>query len=140
MTACTKPVRRKCRAHVPHGVTDQIVVTIYPGGCIGLRELRRRKEYVLEVGELYVQAIHAEVRGRVKLKKAKDRPSEAELARLRKQDLTDHAYDANMFFVKPADHLQAEDAELQAVLDAYIEGIRRIQTVLKERAYHRNRK
>ena len=66
MTTCTKPVRRKCQAHVPHGVTPQIIVTIYPGGCIGLREWRRRKEYTFEVGELYVQAVRAEVRARLK--------------------------------------------------------------------------
>ena len=65
MTSLDKPdakkVVRKTRARVPHGVKDQIVITLYPGGLIGLREHRRRKEYTLEVGALYLRAVRAEV-------------------------------------------------------------------------------
>lgn len=72
MTLLNKPVVRKTRPHdLPHGVADEIVVTLYPGGVIGLRELRRRKEYRLDAGVLYVAAMvkeaavaRAEKRGR----------------------------------------------------------------------------
>jgi hypothetical protein len=39
---------------VQHGVDPQIVITLYPGGTIGLRELRRKVEYRLDAGALYV--------------------------------------------------------------------------------------
>lgn len=61
MTDLTKPVRRSTAARVPHGVTPRLIVTIYPGGLLGLREHRRRKEYHLDLGTLYVQAIRQEV-------------------------------------------------------------------------------
>ena len=65
MTAATKPVRRKVRsAHVPHGVNPDIVVTIYPGAIIGLREARRRREYKVEVGALYARLVRGAIGGR----------------------------------------------------------------------------
>lgn len=42
---------------VPHGVNDNIVISIYPGGQIGLREAGRRDEYKLDAGTLYVNAL-----------------------------------------------------------------------------------
>lgn len=62
MTKLTKPVRRTTHANVPYGVTPQIVVTLYPGGIIGLREQRHRREYTLGIGTLYVQAMLAQTR------------------------------------------------------------------------------
>lgn len=62
LTSSDKPTRRRVTARVPHGVTPQLIVTIYPGGIIGLRENRRRKEYQLDCGTLYVAAIRAELR------------------------------------------------------------------------------
>jgi hypothetical protein len=57
-----KPTKRAITAHVPHGVRPKLVVSILPNGSIGLRELGRRKEYYLDLGALYVNAIRAEVR------------------------------------------------------------------------------
>ena len=62
MTDLHKPVRRVAAAHVPHGVNPRIVVTLYPNGVIGLREARRRREYQLGIGALYVQAVAAQAR------------------------------------------------------------------------------
>ena len=56
-----KPTKRVVRANTPHGVKNEIVVTVYPGGGIGLRELGRRKEYHLDAGALYVRAIVSEL-------------------------------------------------------------------------------
>ena len=63
MTKSTRPLRRAVRAKVPHGVRSEIVVSIYPDGTIGLRELRRpgRTEQRLDVGQLYVGAVSAAV-------------------------------------------------------------------------------
>lgn len=51
------PTRRVVRARVPHGVKPEIVVSVYPGGEIGLREQGRRDEYKLDAGVLYVNAL-----------------------------------------------------------------------------------
>ena len=59
-------VVRKTRVRVPHGVTPEMVITLYPGGQIGLRELRRRKEIRLDAGALYVRALVNEVNERRK--------------------------------------------------------------------------
>jgi hypothetical protein len=64
LTSNDKPTKRAVSARVPHGVKDTLVVAVYPGGMIGLRELGRRKEYTLEVGTLYVSAIRAEIRAK----------------------------------------------------------------------------
>lgn len=59
-TDLKKVLRRGVVSNVPHGVNPKIIVTLYPHGVIGLREYRRRHEYVLGIGALYVQAVHAE--------------------------------------------------------------------------------
>lgn len=61
MTYLTKPVRRATRARVPYGVNEIVIVTLYPGGVIGFREKKRRKEYQLDIGTLYVRAVVAEI-------------------------------------------------------------------------------
>lgn len=71
-TRCTKPTRRMVRAAVPHGVNPDIVITVYPSGLIGLREARRRREYVLAVGLLYQQAVTAAGRAE-RIQRKKDR-------------------------------------------------------------------
>lgn len=55
VTACKRKVRRKVdvSGQAPRGVKDTIVVTIYPSGRIGLRELRCRREYIVSVAMLY---------------------------------------------------------------------------------------
>lgn len=63
MTAVsTRPVKRTVRCEVPHGVNPTIAVTLYPGGVLGLREARRRKEYTTSLGALYARLVAAEAR------------------------------------------------------------------------------
>ncbi len=50
-------VRRKTLASVIHGVNPNLVITLYPRGVIGIRELRRRKEFCFDAGTLYVKAL-----------------------------------------------------------------------------------
>lgn len=54
-----KPVRRVVKCAVPFGVRDEIVVSLYPGGGIGLREKGRRRELRLDVGTLYARCLKA---------------------------------------------------------------------------------
>jgi hypothetical protein len=56
MTDCTKPVRRKVRVVSNWVRTGQIVVSLYPHGELGVRELRTRCEYRLTVAELFRHA------------------------------------------------------------------------------------
>lgn len=53
----SKVVRRKTLASVIHGVNPNLVITLYPRGVIGIRELRRRKEFCFDAGTLYVRAL-----------------------------------------------------------------------------------
>lgn len=53
----SKVVRRKTVASVIHGVNPNLVITLYPRGVIGIRELRRRKEFCFDAGTLYVKAL-----------------------------------------------------------------------------------
>lgn len=62
MTHLGKPLRRTCSWAAPHGVAPAVVITLYPGGTIGLRELRRRKEVLLSAATLYTHALLAERR------------------------------------------------------------------------------
>lgn len=61
MTKLTSLIRRKVDVHAPHGVKPQFVVTLYPNGTMGLRELGRRSEFALDLGELYVWALKSAV-------------------------------------------------------------------------------
>ena len=61
------------------------------------------------------------------------REGEKAVARMIKEDLITHASASHMFFVDPGKHLRGEDGDLERVLDAYLEGIRRMQSVLTER-------
>lgn len=64
MTPLRKPVRRVAAVDpdtVPHGVSSTIVATLYPGGVLGLREARHRKEYVVHLGVILERAIVDEV-------------------------------------------------------------------------------
>lgn len=61
-TRLTKPVRRCTGWTAPYGVATDVIITLYPGGVIGLREARRRKEVQLNAATLYTQALLAERR------------------------------------------------------------------------------
>lgn len=58
MTDLRRPVKRVARGcTVPHGVNPTLVIALHPGGVIGLRESRRRQEYLVEAGALYAQLV-----------------------------------------------------------------------------------
>jgi len=82
MTDLNKAVTRRTRANVPHGVKPEIVVTLYPGGTIGLRETgrRRKHEYCLDIGRLYVRAVQAKLAFEG-MQRAKKRAQERKLRR-----------------------------------------------------------
>lgn len=85
MTDLNKAVTRRTRANVPHGVKPEIVVTLYPGGTIGLRESGRRRtaEYFLDLGKLYVRAVENSVAVK-RMEKGRKRAQERKLRRLTK--------------------------------------------------------
>lgn len=85
MTDLNKAVTRRTRANVPHGVKPEIVVTLYPGGTIGLRESGRRRsaEYCLDIGKLYVRAVESQVAFK-RMEKGKKRAQERKLRKLLK--------------------------------------------------------
>ncbi len=66
MVALSKPVIRKARVRPEakqHGVSEELVITIYPGGDIGIREARRRSmpEQRFSAMALYVGAVTREI-------------------------------------------------------------------------------
>ena len=71
MTTLTRPVRRTTPWAAPHGVAPSVVITLYPGGVIGLREHRRRKEVQVNAATLYTQALLAERRQAKKHRRAR---------------------------------------------------------------------
>lgn len=71
MTRLKQTVHRVARVReVPHGVSDELVITLYPGGTIGIRELRRalHSEQRFDAGELYSRAV---IRQALAVKRAK---------------------------------------------------------------------
>ena len=68
MTNLNKPVKRVSKSRVQQ---RPIVVTLYPGGFLGLRLKGRRREYQLGLDDLYWQAAKAEVRKKAREKAKK---------------------------------------------------------------------
>ena len=59
MTILKKPVSRRTETRVSHAIAA-LVITLYPGGLIWIREARRRKEIKLDAGQLYLAAVAQE--------------------------------------------------------------------------------
>lgn len=57
MTTITKPVRRVAQARMPHGYADRLIITLYPGGIVEVREVRRKETVQFDLGRLYVSAL-----------------------------------------------------------------------------------
>ncbi len=55
MTALRKPVQRE----VSGLLREDLIVSLYPGGVIGIRAKRTRREYQLRLVTVYRQAIEA---------------------------------------------------------------------------------
>lgn len=68
-TSIKKPVRRSTTCSVPYGVNPNLVITLYPGGVLGIREFRRRKEYTMHLGQLYSQLVQSETLEQLRLKR-----------------------------------------------------------------------
>jgi hypothetical protein len=73
-TILSKPVRRQTPWPAPHGVAPQVVITLYPGGVIGLREIRRRREVQLSASMLYTQALLKEAREKRQQQRRRRKP------------------------------------------------------------------
>lgn len=57
-TRLTKPLRRQVAWRpTMHGLKPLLVVTLYPGGIVSLREPRCRRTVELDLGKLYVQQL-----------------------------------------------------------------------------------
>lgn len=63
MTRLNKPVRRVTQHRSSHAI-GQLVITLYPGGIIGIRESRRRKEFTMDAAKLYMRAVMEERRNK----------------------------------------------------------------------------
>lgn len=58
MTKLLKPVKRSTEArHMPHGFKNELVITLYPGGIVGVRENRKRGEVTFDLGDLYARSL-----------------------------------------------------------------------------------
>ena len=58
MTTLSKPLTRSViHPRMPHGYADRLVISIYPGAIIEVRESRRRQSVRLDLGVLYVQEL-----------------------------------------------------------------------------------
>jgi len=54
----TKPIRRKIKCRTSHGISDELIVELKPGGILEIREPRRESERLLiDVAAEYERAI-----------------------------------------------------------------------------------
>jgi len=73
MTPLKKPLRRQVHL-APRGGSGthlEVIITLYPGGMIGLRDKGRRKEYTLPLTMIYCLAAEAEARRMIAERKVK---------------------------------------------------------------------
>ena len=71
MTQLRKPVKRSLSLVGKGSWRREIIVTLYPGGVIGLRDKGRRREYTLPLATVYMLAAEAEARRILAERKAK---------------------------------------------------------------------
>lgn len=58
LSATDKPLVRVITARVPHGVSPQMVVKLFPDGQVSIKELRRRNgEVTFSLPTLYVRGL-----------------------------------------------------------------------------------
>jgi hypothetical protein len=58
MTTLSKPVQRTATVpNMPHRFKDRLVITLYPGAVLGVREIGHRSELHLNIGEWYARTI-----------------------------------------------------------------------------------
>ncbi len=75
MTNLSKPVRRVARGVIGkgQGFSPDLVLVIYPGAVIGIRESKRRREYQFSAVALLERAIKAEVEAKLSKRKKRRR-------------------------------------------------------------------
>lgn len=73
MTALTKIIRRLVQIEVISGHRRAMILSLYPGGVIGLREKGRRKELTLPLLTIYMRAAEAEAQRIIAERKATKR-------------------------------------------------------------------
>jgi hypothetical protein len=56
MTTLTKPVTRSTPVRLPHRFANKLIVTLYPGAVLGIRE-PRRKELTFDLATLYTKTL-----------------------------------------------------------------------------------
>jgi hypothetical protein len=56
MTTLTKPVSRSTPAKLPHRFASKLILTLYPGAVLGIRE-PRRKEITFDLATLYTTTL-----------------------------------------------------------------------------------
>lgn len=79
MIELTKPIRRKTKILLDNRIEarpkDQIIVSLYPTGQIGFRQLRARREYRVDLATVYRFAVreieYAEAKAKPKRKSRK---------------------------------------------------------------------
>lgn len=60
MTTLTKAVKRTSTVpNMPHGFKDRLVITLYPGAVLGVRESGSRTEVHLSIGDWYARTLVA---------------------------------------------------------------------------------
>jgi len=58
MTTLTKAVKRTATVpKMPHGFKNRLVITLYPGAILGVRESRGKDELLLNIGDWYGRAL-----------------------------------------------------------------------------------
>lgn len=58
MTELTKPVKRVATVReMPHRFRNRLVITLYPGGIVSVREARRAESVEFDLAKLYASAI-----------------------------------------------------------------------------------
>ena len=73
MTDLTKPISRRTRETFRSTKGRRIVITLYPGDVIGLREERTRTTFLLPVEKVFQYAARVHAENVVKERKAKRR-------------------------------------------------------------------
>jgi hypothetical protein len=64
MTDLSKPVRRIARGVGPRGFRPDLIVTLYPGGILGLRETRARATAELRIPLTWILTVWTERRAK----------------------------------------------------------------------------
>lgn len=58
MTNLKKPISRVTEVRqMPNGFRDRLVITLFPGGIVSVREVRHKQSVEFDLGKLYASAL-----------------------------------------------------------------------------------